>query len=324
MEKKGCLKVGMIVGIIFIVMVMCGFLSFIMLAALGSAISSTDSSSVQNEVIVKSGGKEKVAIINISGVITGSSDISGTSTSGTTPAQVIGDIDAALSDPNVKAIILNIESPGGEAVASDIIYKKVIEAREKKPIIAYSASIAASGGYYIAAGADEIMMHPGVLTGSIGVIMQTSSLDGLYEKLGIETATFKSARFKDNEEIFDEDKEGELDQIYQTLVEETYDQFVAAIVNGRNMDEANVRTLGDGRIYSGKQALDNGLIDSIGYYDELFERAEKLSGYNNLTFVEYSHYSFWDSLFSVKSPIDQFTKQDNRIEGVKVYYLADL
>lgn len=322
-SNKGCIIAIILLVIGLAVMFSCGF--FMFTAMLGSTDISGNGS-VGDEIIIKEGGENKAAVINIAGVIYGDQDLSGVSSSGlVTPSQVSVDIDRALADQSVKVIILNIESPGGEAVASDIIYKKVIEASQKKPVIAYSASIAASGGYYIAAGADEIMMHPGVITGSIGVIMQTSSFEGLYEKLGIENATFKSDRFKDNEEIFDEDPEGQLDQIYQTLVDETYDQFVKAIVDGRGMEESLVRTLGDGRIYSGKQALDNGLIDSIGYYDDLYEKAEDLSGTNNLTIVEYNHFDFFSSLFGVQSPVGKLLSKDQDTEyGVKMYYLLSL
>lgn len=241
---------------------------------------------------------------------------------GVTPSMVRADLDSALSDPSVKAIILYIESPGGEAVASDVIREYVSEASQRKPVVAYSGSIAASGGYMIASAADKFVVHPGVLTGSIGVILETSSIDGLYEKLGIETVTFKSGEFKDDSELYD-GVDGEIETIYQGIVDEAYNDFVDMVAEGRQMDRETVVKLADGRLYTGRQAVANGLADSMGYFEKAVQEAEELAGISGSTIVEYGNQGFWDALLGTKvQGIIGSQLVPNSSFGV--YYLPDI
>jgi protease-4 len=313
---NGCLWITLIVAILMCVGLVCGVGSIILLFA-----SSSSSSSALDESIVREGGEKKAAIIHINGVITGSTQQTPFSSSTVAePARVKADLDRAINDPNVEVIILNIESPGGEVVASDMIYNYVLEARTKKPVIAYSGTMAASGGYYIASAADEFMTHPDVLTGSIGVIMQAQRIEGLYEKVGIDTVTITSGPYKSNENLFDPESNGELKNIYQEIVDQSYESFITAIANGRNMDIEEVRKLGDGRIYTGDQALSNGLVDRVGYYEDLYELADDKAEYNNLTIVEYNHTDFFGSLFSLQNIFKQ--KIPTEQYGYSLYYIV--
>lgn len=294
----------------------CGVGSFVLIA-----IGSSSSSSSLDESVVRSGGEKKAAIIHINGVITGSTQQSPFSSSTVAePTRVKTDLDRALNDSNVEVIILNIESPGGEVVASDMIYNYVKEARAKKPVIAYSGTMAASGGYYIASAADEFMTHPDVLTGSIGVIMQATRIEGLYEKVGIDTVTITSGPYKSNENLFDPESDGELKNIYQGIVDQSYESFVSAISEGRKMDLEVVKELGDGRIYTGQQAYENGLVDSLGYYDDLYELADTKAGVENLTIVEYNHTDLFGSLFSMQNFFKQ--KVPANKNGYTLYYIV--
>ncbi|GAB4160238.1 MAG: hypothetical protein Fur003_3890 [Candidatus Dojkabacteria bacterium] len=324
-KGRGCL-IGLVIFFMFTTFV-ATILFF------GAAAASVDgSSSVEgSEQVIRAGKSEKsgkIVVIDIFGVIQhGSSGSPFDTTSVASPDRVNGDIYRAIQDPEVKAIVLEIESPGGTVVASDIIYNYVMEARGKKPIVAYTETMAASGGYYIAAGADEIVAYPSSITGSIGVIMQVSSMDELYKKIGIDVKTFKSARFKDTEELFDEDQEGELEQIFQEQIDEEYNEFVKAIVDGRGMNELRVKQLGDGRIYSGRQALKNGLVDYNGDFYTAVNRAELLSHTSGAEIVRYTHpVSFWQSLTgSAMSKVNERLNIMPKTElGIQKYYLLDM
>lgn len=325
-KNRGCWWAVGIVGTILAVIAICAACSFMSLALLAAAVTPTDPSLglAANEVIVREGTSEgKIAVIHINGIITQGESLSPFGGSeGAVAAYVINDLVNAYNDENVKAVILSIESPGGEAVASDIIYQEVKKLSAEKPVVVYSSNMVASGGYMIAMGGDYFMTHEGAITGSIGVILQAQSLEGLYEKLGIETATFKSGDLKDNAELFDDDPNGELDQVYQELVDETYESFVSIVAEGRSMNTSQVRILADGRVYSGKQSVGNGLIDETGYINDAYDKAEELAGESGLTVVEYSNYDPWADLFGLKSIADAAEKVSVADQpGVQLYYL---
>lgn len=170
---------------------------------------------------------------------------------------------------NNKGIMLYVDSPGGTVYESDELYLKLMEYKEVtgRPIYAYFASEACSGGYYIAMAADYIVANRNCWTGSIGVVVSLVNCKGLYEKLGIEEIDITSGANKAMGSAGLELTQEQYD-ILQSLVDEAFDQFVDIVCTGRGMDEATVRTLADGRIYSAKQALENGLIDAVGSYED--------------------------------------------------------
>lgn len=313
-KNRGCIT-GIVLFFLFLLIVpICAFASFL---AFGLTVS--DSS----DLVVATGSEDVIAVINIDGVIADYSDsvsFGGTSTSSSD--QIVEDIDRAMNDSAVKAIIVEIESPGGEVVPSDIIYRKLIEARKIKPVIAYSATMAASGGYYVASAADQFIVHPSVMTGSIGVILQITNTDGLYDKLGIEVATFKTGAYKDTELIFDDNSDGEAEEIFQTMIDEAYDDFINSIVAGRGMDKDELIQLADGRIYTGYQAVENGLADATGYFEDAVLVAEDLAGIQNATVIEYQRSEDFFSLLMSKYSISNVLGLSNAtVPAFGMYYL---
>ncbi len=316
-EKKkshGCLVSFLIVVALLFILSLCVTIPIVLVF-----ISDSNSSKLQEGTT-----DDMIAVIDVNGVITSSSQESFFGGSiGASEENLVGLLDDALNDETIDAIILRIESPGGEAVASDIIARKVLSVREIKPVVAYSATTAASGGYMIASAADKFIVHPGVMTGSIGVIMQTTNIDGLYEKLGIKSVTIKSDEFKDTEDLF-ENPDGEQKDIFQGIVDESYEMFVDLIVEGRDMDRDTVVQLGDGRIYTGTQAVENGLADYTGYFEKAIDVTEELAGLQDATVIEYSNIPTIGELFFGPS-MGSFI--ESRLPAQKyfgVYYLPDL
>lgn len=207
---------------------------------------------------------ERVALIRVEGPIFDSKN-------------TIDELKEHLKDPSIKAIIMRIDSPGGAVAPSQEIYEEVRKAVTKKKIVVSMGSVAASGGYYIAAPATRIVANPGTLTGSIGVIMEIPNFSGLMNKLGIKSEVVKSGRHKDIASVFrgikKEDRE-----ILQNVLDNVHDQFILGVAEGRKMLREDVRKIADGRIFTGEQALKVGLIDEIGNLEDAVKVAGKLSG----------------------------------------------
>ena len=207
---------------------------------------------------------DKVAVIDITGVI------SRTQTT-------IDQIHKYRDDQAIKAIVLRINSPGGSVAPVQEIYSEL--KKLEKPVVASMGSTAASGGYYIAAIADEILANPGTLTGSIGVIMQFTKIKGLYEKIGLEQQVVKSGKFKDTgsplRDLTDEERE-----LLQATLDDVHNQFIDAVFEGRqaHLTREAVVALADGRIFSGQQALEHKLVDQLGNLSDAIERAGELGG----------------------------------------------
>jgi protease-4 len=188
---------------------------------------------------------------------------------------VIKDLRAAEKDPTVKAIVLRVDSPGGSALASDLIWREVT--RIEKPIVASMSDVAASGGYYISMGADKILAEPGTLTGSIGVIGGKVALGGLMEKFGVTTDTItvgKNATMFSYVKPFSDDERAAM----QRLMKETYTQFVSKAATGRKMKFEELEKLARGRVYTGRQAKGLGLVDEIGTVKDAIAEAKSLAG----------------------------------------------
>lgn len=226
----------------------------------------------------------KIAVIRLNGVITSSL---GDFTGGATPESMKQQFRQALEDANVRAIILAIDSPGGEVTASDEIYNIVRKARDVKPVIVSMGSLAASGGYYAALGGTHIIAHDTTFTGSIGVIMQTLNYGELFGKVGLQMVTFKSGQFKDmlsgSRPITPEE------QAYvQGLVMQTYGKFVGIVAKERGIPEEVLRAgPADGRVLSGKDALAANLIHEVGNFDAAVKKAMELGKTPGSAVVEY-------------------------------------
>jgi len=188
-------------------------------------------------------------------------------------------LDKAQADPNVKAVVVRINSPGGAVAASDTMYEKLIRFRSQKacPVIAVIEDVGASGGYYVACGADEILAHPASVTGSIGTIVQTVSLAGTMKMLRIDARAVTSGPRKDMASPFKPLDAKDL-AILQEMVNEYYARFCDVVDKARpSLNAEQVKTLADGRVYTGQQALANGLVDRLGYVDDAVLLAKEKS-----------------------------------------------
>jgi protease-4 len=193
----------------------------------------------------------------------------------------------ALEDKEVRAIVLAIDSPGGEVTASDIIYEAVKRAKAQKPVVVSMGSMAASGGYYIACGGSYLFAHDTTFTGSIGVIMQSLNYSELMGKVGVDMITFKSGKFKDmlsgTRTMTPEERE-----YVQALIMQTYGKFVGIVARDRGLPEEQLRAgVADGRVLSGQDALAAKLIDEIGGEDAAIRKAKELGKCPSATVVKY-------------------------------------
>ena len=185
-------------------------------------------------------------------------------------------LDKLEKDRNVKAVVLRVDSPGGIVGACQEIHDKVKEISQKKPVVVSMGSIAASGGLYISVPATKIVANPGTITGSIGVILQSYNVKQLADRIGIKVITVKSGKFKDLLNPFREPDEKTL-QILQALIDDSYNQFVKAVAEGRKLPVEKVKKFADGRIFTGRQAKELGLVDELGNFDRAVEVARELS-----------------------------------------------
>jgi protease IV len=191
-----------------------------------------------------------VGVVDVRGVIEDGTD-------------VIETLERFRRQDGTVAVVLRIDSPGGAVAPSQEIYDEVWRVREQKPVVASLGNVAASGGYYIASAANEIVADPGTITGSIGAIMSVPYYAPLADKIGFSEETVKSGRFKDTGHPLRKLSPDER-TLLQNMVDDVLGQFVEAVARGRNMPAARVRTLADGRIYSGTQAVASGLVDRLG------------------------------------------------------------
>jgi protease-4 len=221
---------------------------------------------------------DAVAIVYVEGpIMMGKADSEFGSSGIAYSETIVKHLHGAQKDAAVKAVVLRIESPGGSVVASREIYDAIVTARAAgKPVIASFGEVAASGGYYISAAADKIYAHPATMTGSIGVISVLPNLEGLTEKLGVKMVVVKSGPHKDESYGF-RDLTPEERAIWQKLIDEAYTDFVDIVAQGRRLDAARVRQLADGRIYTGKQAKQAGLVDELGNLDAAVDAAAKMA-----------------------------------------------
>ncbi|MFB0507278.1 MAG: signal peptide peptidase SppA [Thermodesulfobacteriota bacterium] len=246
---------------------------------------------------------DKIAVVDVKGVITSSRGI-------------VEEIERLKEDDDVKAIILRINSPGGGVGPSQEIYREVLRAKEKKKIIASMESVAASGGYYVACASDAIVANPGTITGSIGVVMEFSNVEDLLKKIGLRSYVIKSGKHKDIgsplREMTPEEK-----TILQGVIDSVHSQFVRAVAEGRNMEESKVRQIADGRIFSGEQAKELGLVDRLGSLQDAIEIAAEMIGMKGKPVVIYPKrkLSLYEFLFkkSLKLLLDEVWQREYRL-----------
>jgi protease IV len=287
--------------------------------------------SLEESLIEDNDSTNKIAVVEVDGIIT-----SGFERGGATMVDYIQDqFKVAARDRRVKAVILKVNSPGGEVLASDDINRAIAKFQQDtgKPVVAAMGSLAASGGYYVSAPCRWIVANELTITGSIGVIMSTYNYRGLMDKVGLRPEVYKSGKFKDmlsgakrDNEITEEEK-----QMVQSLVNETFERFKTVVSEGRassnrkNKDntDAKGQTLSskwsdfaDGRVLSGKEAYNLGFVDELGGWETAVKRAQKLAHIDNATLVQYQQVFDFSSFFRL------FGKSETK--GVKVDLGLDL
>ena len=305
-RKLGCLS-------IFLFVALCAslFVNFVLMVAafqrLGS-IREAEPIPRFREILLQRGARaslDKIAVITMRGLIS-------SSLPGNVSDSMVDDMRAALQqardDSRVKAIVLEIDSPGGEVTASDAIYSALVKARERKPVVVYMDSLAASGGYYVSCGGKFLMANETTITGSIGVIIQTLNYEQLFNKVGLASVIFKSGKFKDMlngaRPITPEERE-----LVQNFIMKTYDKFLGIVAKERNLPADLLRnTIADGRILSGKEAFEHKLIDGLGELDDAFSKAKKLGNAPDARVVKYG------PPFSLSRFLRIFGEADSKIE----------
>ncbi len=244
------------------------------------------------EVKLSGEGRAKILLIDISGVLKlEAEDRPFFLGSKESPVEaVVKRLQAARRDPNVVAVILRVNSPGGTVTASDILYHEILEFKNQTrvPVIVAMMDVAASGAYYVAMAGDRVMAHPTTITGSIGVIMTHLSLEGLFQKIGVVGTNIVSGENKDIGTPF-KNLSVEDQKILQGVIDSHYQTFLSVVQKGRkNLSEKEIRRLADGRIYTAEQALSAGLIDQIGYLDDAIQEAKKRAGVIQAMVVTYT------------------------------------
>ncbi|MHC5191514.1 MAG: signal peptide peptidase SppA [Planctomycetota bacterium] len=222
---------------------------------------------------------DKIVVIDIDGIMLNRQQ-SGWMQSGDNPvSSFLEKLDKAAADDTVKAVVLRLNTPGGSVAAADMMYHSLTEFKRKKkvPVVACMMDVAASGGYYLACGADGIIAQPSCITGSIGTIMQTISVAGTMEKIGVTAVAVKSGNMKDMasplHELSDEEQ-----VILQKIIDGFYEQFLGVVEKGRpKLDKDKLRELADGRVFTAQQAHEEGLVDRIGYADDAIAWAKKMA-----------------------------------------------
>jgi protease-4 len=222
----------------------------------------------------KQGHQKRVLVLALGGVI---SSFEPGEIEDTSLEDLLAKLRHAAADETISSVVLRIDSPGGEVTASDILYDAVRRLREKKPVVVTMDSVAASGGYYVACAGSHLFAHETTLTASIGVIMQSLNYQHLFGKIGLEMHTFKSGSLKDMLNGARELSEDERAYV-QSMIMESYDRFVGIVARERHLDERALRQgVADGRVVSGKKALEEHLIDEIGGFEEALEKAKSLA-----------------------------------------------
>jgi len=248
---------------------------------------------IQEVVLIKSRVKEKILLLDISGVIVSSMKPGVFDKEGDILSQVYYRLKKAAEDNMVKGIILRLDTPGGEVTASDIIYHEILNFKKKTgiPVLALMMGLTASGGYYIASACDLLIAHPSTLTGSIGVISLFPNLEGLFEKVGIQVHVIKSGELKDSGSVFRQMTPEERD-VFQKIVDEYHQNFQDVVYENRkdHLSLEDLKKIADGRVMTASQALEAKLIDEIGYFDKALKIILDLSSLPEANVVSYTYF----------------------------------
>lgn len=284
-KKSGCVLLAL-----FLALCASLFFNLVLMALIGAteaeSLAARSFGPKLSEVLIEEGpsGAGKIAVIPVQGVIHNDQ----TSEWGTSMVDDIkGALRTALDDDEVKAIVLAVDSPGGEVTASDIIYHEVAKAQKEKPVVVAMSSLAASGAYYVSCAADWIVANPTTFTGSIGVIIQSLNYQGLFDKVGLDAVVFKSGKFKDmlsGSRPITEDE-----RVYvEGMVKQVYERFLGIVAFTRGLEADQLRdTFADGRILTGQDAKEAGLVDQLGYIEDAYDKARALANAPDAGVIRY-------------------------------------
>ncbi|MGC1479512.1 MAG: signal peptide peptidase SppA [Chthoniobacterales bacterium] len=298
MRKSGCAIVAL-----FLLLVASVFVNGVLLLGLGARSATglaleTAPVNYDEQLVLPAvnGDGGKIVVIPMDGVIA-------YNTPGSLGDSMVDDLKAAFrqagDDPSVKAVVMTVNSPGGEITASDVIYHEIKKLRERKPVVYFMNSVGASGAYYAACGANWVMCNETTFTGSIGVIISTLNYRELFGKIGLDSIVFKSGKFKDmlngSREVTPEEA-----AYVQGLVMQSYDKFVGIVAEARGLDEGSLRSgVADGRILSGEDALRAKLVDQLGYIEDAYAKARELGAAPGAKIVAYKRNFSFGSVFQL-------------------------
>lgn len=265
-------------------------------------MASVGGSNYSEKVIEDGKGNERIAVLSLDGVIQDTGSVSSLFSVGYNHQFFMSQLNNIYEDPTVKGVVLTVNSPGGGVVESADIYDAIqeIQADREIPFYVSMGGMAASGGYYISAPAEKIFVNRETITGSIGVIMESMNYAKLAEKYGIDFNTIKTGPYKDimsgSREMTDEERD-----MLQEMINDSYERFVEIIAEGRNMTEAEVKKVADGRILNGRQAIEAGLADDYGKVSDTIEAMKADYGLERATVYEYTVNESLSSLLGVKA-----------------------
>jgi protease IV len=253
---------------------------------------------------------EKVGVVTVEGVITDA-------------RETVQQLEELAKDDSVRAVVVRIETPGGAVAPSQEIYGAVRELKKKKKVVASIGSIGASGGYLIACASDRIIANPGSITGSISTVMHLLNAEGLLSKVGLKPSVIKSGKYKDigspSREITPEER-----ALLQAVIDDMNDHFMDTIAADRKMPREKVKAIADGRIFSGRQAKQAGLVDELGDMNQAIGLAGTMSGMKGKPEAVYygKKKSYWDVLFknSLSALVSEWKDQESRLAGAYYVY----
>jgi protease IV len=313
MKKSGCAIV-----VLFLALCLSIFINGALLLGLSGksrGVRLEQPKKFEEQIVVEGSGEGKIAVIPLDGIIAYGAE-------GALGESMVEDLKAAFrqaeEDESIKAVVLSVDSPGGEVTASDTIYNEIKRFSKHKPVVYYMNSLGASGAYYAACGANWVMCNETTFTGSIGVIISTLNYRDLFGKIGLQSVVFKSGKFKDMlngaRELTPEES-----AYVQGLVMQTYGKFVGIVAKSRKLDENTLRNgVADGRVMSGLDAYNAKLVDQLGYIEDAYDKAGELGGAPDATVVIYKR------SFSLSNFFSAFSESSQEKPSVKIDLLQSM
>ena len=299
---RGCFRTGCAASVALPIVLVAGFFLLGLIGMMGMAAGGQNKQ-VMEQVVEQGDSLNKIVVLDVHGILFGGKAQPFSPEPLTT--RLLHELDAIEKDKKVVAVVLDMNTPGGEVTATDEVYHKIQQLREKRGIkfVTCMRTVAASGGYYLAAGTDRIVANRLSLTGSIGVIMGGINVAGLFEEFGVKSETYTSGRYKDFLNMARDRQEYEREYV-QAMVDDMFEEFAAVVAEGRNLEIETIRGF-EAKVFTGKQALENQLVDELGYFDDAVKAAKELAGDNNASVVRYQSFpSFGGLLFGAQAARD--------------------